>query len=168
MSKALGLIVGAALVGAAVMLRPKTAAASPEDPGPAPSPPSEPSDTPAPIPDPLPASGNSEFPPEERRELLPSELRDIDLSGQEKYQAFGEVRMGGGGPDGKSFYKWYVHDSLNGMPLILYVGVDHPEDWIAFFDHEDGAGSIPPSHSIIYKISESPNKDWMTHVLANL
>lgn len=95
---------------------------------------------------PTPGPGNGSVP---MVDLLPEPLKNIDLSGKESWSYGGEQTIGAGG----KWHVWRVDDSLNGMPITIAVSVQHPEDWIAFFTHYDPPGSVPPTHSIVYKIS---------------
>lgn len=130
----------------------------PEDPG---------NEVQEPIPDP-PAGGNGPgtgtgAPNTPDFADLPDELRNIDLSGNEQYLPSGSIIT-----DGKPFRVWQVANTLNGMDMIIYRSIDTPENWISMFIHPDPPGSTPPSHMIVYKMSESPLKLWMIQNLAGL
>lgn len=97
-------------------------------------------------------------------DLLPEPLKDIDLSGKESWSYGGKQTIGAGG----EWHVWRVDDSLNEMPITIAVSVNHPEDWIAFFTHYDAPGSVPPSHSIVYKISPDASHQHQKFMLKEI
>lgn len=103
-----------------------------------------------------------------RPDLLPPELQNIDLSGNEQV-LFTGIHTIPGGNEVHPFYTWVVKNGLNGMDMDLFVSVENPLDWISTFVHPDPPGSSPPSHMIIYKMSQlQPMKDWMVVNIAGL
>lgn len=96
---------------------------------------------------------------------LPIELAHIDLSGIERIHYAGIQRVSS---EQVPFYTWVVNDSINGMDMYIYVSKDNPTEWISMFRHEDGAGSVPPFHMITYKISDTPNHNWMVENIAGM
>lgn len=187
MSKAALIAVGiAAAIGVALAV--KDADAAPE--APRPRPPSqddpdadegevipEPSQPPTPQapegegagPGPDPGSGSgappitSDLPGSPRAQLIPDQLRNINLSGNEKYNYRGISNFG----PGFDFDTWQVRDGLNGMDMVIYASVTNPDNWISLFVHPDPPPSEPPFHYIIHKVHGSLS-DWLIENLAHL
>lgn len=121
-------------------------------------------------PSPVPGSGNgtprirSTMPGSPRINLVPDEVRNVNLTGHEVYEYQG-INMFG--PD-KDFDTWMVFNTLNGMDMVIYKSVVNPADWIAMFIKQDPPGSVPDFHYIVYKVGEGPSKDWMLLNLAKV
>ena len=98
-------------------------------------------------------------------DLLPNELKDVDLSGNEEWSYRGVGHVGSPPID---YHIWDVANSLNGMPLIIFVGIQHPQDWIAFFVHTDPPGSSPAKHNIVFKISPTASHQHQKWMLKNI
>lgn len=116
----------------------------------------EPESPPGGVPDAPSGSGDPE-----RLSLLPAELRNINLSGNEKYHFVGTFPYGA---VQAMYLHWTVDDSLNGMPIKIFVLDGFPEEWISFFWKTDPPGSKPPGHAIIYRVSPhvaAETQAWM-------
>lgn len=107
-----------------------------------------------------PGSGSGE-PVDANLDLLPSELRNINLSGKERVQFMGVTNLADHTGQTRPFYAWIVFDSLNGMNIDIVKSMENPEDWVAAFLHPDPPGSVPKAHHILYKVSDTANKQWM-------
>ncbi len=102
----------------------------------------------------------SDLPGSPRAQLIPDELRNINLSGHESYNYRGISNFG----PGFDFDTWQVRDGLNGMDMIIYRSVTNPDNWISLFVHPDPPPSEPPFHYIVHKVHGSLS-DWL---IANL
>ncbi len=106
-----------------------------------------------------------------RAELIPTEVRNVNLSGHEVYEYQGISSFGRRTQDGVTnfdFDTWMIFNSLNGMDIVVYRSVVNPNDWISMFIKVDPIGSDPAFHYIVHKVSDGPNKDWMLLNLAKV
>jgi hypothetical protein len=177
MSKAALILVGlAAALGLGLAVRDADAAPAPlpdeDEPVDEPSPPPEPEEPEGsgsgPSPDPGAGSGapriRSTLPGSPRINLIPDEVRNVNLSGEEVYEYQGINSFA----PGFDFDTWMIFNSLNEMDIVVYKSVVKPSDWIAMFIKIDPPGSVPDFHYIVYKVSDSPIKDWMLLNLAKV
>lgn len=121
-----------------------------------PSPEPEPGQEPAEGPDVPSGSGDPE-----KLSLLPPELLNINLSGNENYHYVGTFPYGA---VQARYLHWTVDDSLNGMPIKIFVLEGFPNEWISFFWKTDPPGSKPPAHAIVYRVSphvDAATQAWM-------
>ncbi len=128
-----------------------------------------------PVPSPGSGSGapamHSTQPGSPRAELIPTEVRNVNLSGHEVYEYQGISSFGRRTQDGVApfdFDTWMIFNSLNGMDIVVYRSVVNPNDWISMFIKIDPIGSDPAFHHIVHKVSDGPNKDWMLLNLAKV
>lgn len=107
---------------------------------------------------------HSLLPNSPRAELVPPQVRNVNLSGDEVYEYQGISNFG----PGRDYDAWMVYNTLNDMNMVIYRSLTDPEDWIAMFIHIDPPGSEPPSHMIVFAIGDGPNRDWKLLNLAKV
>lgn len=107
---------------------------------------------------------HSLLPDSPRADLIPPQVRNVNLSGNEVYEYQGISNFGAG----FDYDTWMIYDTLNGMNMVVHKSVISPEDWIAMFIHIDPPPSEPPSHMIVFAIGDGPNRDWKLLNLAKV
>jgi hypothetical protein len=173
--KALGIVIGLALAGGVALAASKTAGAAPPVNNP---PDNEPGDEPAEEPPidepvqegPLPPAGSGTGEMvwtdplglgKSMVELLP--LIPLDLQAGSEIHYAGIVRYSN---LQLPFHSWVIDHSINGMQMYIFVSATAPNEWIAMFKHLDPPPSEPPFHFVLYRVSDTPSKNWMLENLA--
>lgn len=94
--------------------------------------------------------------------ILSGPLANVDLRGI-KTLHFEDIGSPIPAPGQPKFMEWSGTQDVAGspMPVHVFVSFDNPEEWITGFRKEDPPGSIPPFHWILFRVSDTPNRDWM-------